>query len=193
MTSLDQILLELQTGARMILQRLPLTLTDAEIHEKLSNAERPVDVIHDITAPSPLDRVRLLTARGWLPERFAGWDRRRHALCSPERPVVVVLDVVAAASVLQAAPQCCSWAGGVRLPLEPIIQLARTDEQIAVGARVYRNLYSENPDRLPAGERVAIDIGTGRVFRRRRDAQPERVAAESLDGGLVYLCAWGEP
>ena len=42
-------------------------------------------------------------------------------------------------------------------------------------------------------KRVAIDIGTGRVFRRRRDAQPERVAAESLDGGLVYLCAWGEP
>ena len=78
------------------------------------------------------------------------------------------------------------------MPLEPVIQLARSEEQIQAGERVYRELLHSGVT-IPTGERVGIELATRRVFRRRSDAQPEQLAAEQLDAGLLYLRTWGVP
>lgn len=194
MTSIEQIALELYTGGRLILQRLPIEMMREDIHSSLSKfCHLPVNEITDIFADTPAHHIRYLYARGWLPEQFQHWDARRASLCSPDRPVVVILDVMAATSMLCAAPQCCAWAGGVRLPLEPIIKLARSEAEIRIGERIYQDLVSDQRYPIPPGVRVGIEISTRRVFRRRPDAPPEHLAAEALDSGLLYLRTWGDP
>ena len=109
MTSAEQVALELFSGSVLVLQRMPIRMTEAEIYAALAAAcHLPIDAAEDILAPSPEGRIRLIHAHGWLPERFHGWDARRASLCGPNRPAVVILDVMAATSILRAAPQCCA-------------------------------------------------------------------------------------
>lgn len=175
-TSMEQVALELAAGRIVVLQRVPPQLTALAAMEELAQYTGQ---------PAP---VRLIDARGWLEDRFIGWDIRRAVLASEASPLVVLLDVLATRSILTAAPQTCSWAGGVRMPVEKVVRLARSPSEIALGkTRLSEWMDAEPGWKTHLGEPVAIDLGSGRVFWGRELASPLAVAREYLDEGIVYM------
>ncbi|MFH1466908.1 MAG: hypothetical protein ABIO70_21165 [Pseudomonadota bacterium] len=182
MTSVDLVAAEIRAGALMVLQRVPRNCTAACIAAAL-----PGGVAVDAPAPPMPNQVRVFDAR--LVRDFSDWDRRRAELGTPDSPLVVLLDVVSARTLLRAAPQACSWAGGVRLPAERTVRGARSEEELTLGARALVRALQENPEfsEAHAGLSVGVDILSERLFVGRRDAGILDLARENLDEGIVYL------
>jgi hypothetical protein len=189
MTSADLVAAELEAGARLVLQRVPRSTTAEVFAAALSWGV----VVNASAFPLP-GHVRVLDAR--LVADFSDWDRRRAELGTPDSPLVVLLDVVSARALLQAAPQACSWAGGVRMPAERTVRGARSEEELAIGARALVRALQRNPEfaATHAGLSVGVDILSERLFAGRRDAGILDLARENLDEGIIFIAQlpWAE-
>lgn len=184
----ERVALELLAGTRLILQRVPRGASAEAFADALSALTgRSVERVQE---PTPAEgHLRLLDARGRTPEQVAGWDAVRAEVATADAPLVVLVDVLAADSLQAAAPHFVSWAGGARLPVDPGVRPARSEAEVQLGESWLRRILAADPTLAArhAGQTVAIDLFSGRVFVPRPDALALDQAQERLDEGVVYV------
>lgn len=186
--------LDVSGGALVVLQRVPRSTTAESMARRLrEELGSEVRVVHSPEAVADA-AVRVLDGRSLRHDTFARWDQMRPTLARPGSPLVVLLNVEATRALLQAAPHVASWAGGVRLPAEPIIAETRTPAQREAGRLAFARALQADPTlRIRAqGRSVGVVIGSGRTFIMRPDAHIEDQARSELDEGLIYISRVGD-
>lgn len=183
--------LELGAGARLLLQRLGRAEGVGAVAAAVRAAGGPA--LHAVGAwqPAPAGAVAAWDLRGWGPGRFTGWDPRR-GWFEEHGPVVIFLDVGAAAALSAEAPHVLSWAGGVRLPDPALVRVASSDAERAAGERLLADWAHDHPEEARAQQdrTVGADLASGRVFTWLGPRSPMEAARDQLDEGVVHLRRW---
>ena len=186
--------LDLLGGADLVLQRVPrATSADAIATRLVEELDREGNVVHAADTVSP-GAVRVLDGRALGEDTFSRWDRARATLAMAGSPLVVLLNVEAGRRLLRAAPHVASWAGGVRLPAESVIQIAQSEAQLEAGRAALSRALQSDPALAvrAAGRSVGVVIGSDRVFVMSPDASVVDQARCELDEGLLYVARVGD-
>jgi hypothetical protein len=181
----ERVALEVLSGAPLILQRVGRGVGAEEFAGRLGSALQ--GAVRVATTWDDGRDVAVIDARMTPPEVFAGWDARRPTLVPAGACRVLLLDAASAAMLLSRAPHLGSWAGGVCLPEPDLVRPARTEEELRIGGRLFDEWVRRGGRR---GERVGIDLQTGRAFTRTSDGSVFDVAREHLDEGVIFV---GQP
>lgn len=183
------IAIELQAGQPLILQRVRRAVNAEALAASL--AAQAGEDVHVVATPWEACAAgpRVMDARRALEADFDDWDVRRATLATPERPLVVLLDVVTSTWLLVAAPHVASWAGGVRLPVPPSVRPALSEEEIGAGKRQLRDALAESPGLAAelAGLTFAVDLASGRIFKPRPSTSALELARDAMDEGVVWV------
>ena len=181
MTTPEQIALSLDAGSSVVFQRVPPNLDAGTLAEALQGTVVK-DPFEDANPPRVLDARRHRSFAGLDP------DRARLSDLADRSPLVVMLDHASADALARDAPHTLSWAGGVWLPPDHPAFGAYTDEQVEEGERALKMAIEREPSfaRAHAGELVAVDILSGRLFARVGTATAFDVAREHIDDGIIY-------
>ena len=189
MWDVASVVLELQAGQPLILQRVRRAVTAESAARSLSTAlGSPVQVVNSPWEPGEAG-CRVMDARRAGEASFDDWDVRRATMTTPDRPLVVLLDVVTSTWLLVAAPHVASWAGGVRLPTPPSVRPALSDDEIKVGERLLREALAESPGLAAelVGRTFAVDLASGRIFVPRLTTSALELARDAMDEGVVWM------
>lgn len=182
MTSTELVALLLESGSGLILQRVPPAATPVEVASELG-----AEVVEDLFGVRP--GARVLDARRW--RDFGNLDGERMLLAreTERSPLVVLLDSASASALARSAPHTVSWSGGIWLPPDHPARPAQTADELEHGERALRMAFAEQPEfaREHAGQEVAVDLLTRRLFTRSGTATALEVAREHLDDGVIYL------
>jgi hypothetical protein len=179
---------EARAGARVILQRVPRAVHAGEVGEALVTLGLTAAVVSSPWEPTGAD-ADVLDLRGDDVATMQSLDTRRHDLEARTTALIALLDVATGRRLAQHAPHLLSWAGGVRLPPVSMVRVARTDEELALGAAaLQRALAALGAVRATlVGRTVAVDLASEQLFTGRADGSALDVARENLDEGIVFL------
>lgn len=187
MTTAEAVALSLQAGLPVVLQRVArATSAQGFVHELQALLGTPCAVVQ-----APIDRapvgVRVLDARQASRDTFLAWDHQRARLGDASSPLVVLLDAASGRTLLQVAPHLSSWAGGVRLPVEPLVRTARSDQELRLGQNALRRVLHERPELRQEDAPIGVVLGSDRVFVGLPEVSPLAQARDELDEGTVYV------
>lgn len=182
--------LELAAGARLLLQRVGRGETPSSLAAEVRAAGGPELRSAEVWGAA-LGGAAAWDLRGWGPGRFADWDPRR-GWFEDHGPVVVLLDVGAAAALTAEAPHVVSWAGGVRLPDPGLVRVAATGEERTLGERLLADWAHDHPEEAQGlrGRTVGVDLAGGRIFTWAGPRSPMEAARDQLDEGVIHLRRW---
>lgn len=179
---------EALAGQRLLLQRVPPTVTAASAAKQLSEwAARSfvvIDSLSDWRAECPW---AVLDGRAREVEGLE--DARRAELLARPGSLLILLDRPASIALAQSAPQLVSAAGGVALP-EPsgVVRITDAAACLAAHEELERALGNHPATAARAnGKYVAIEIVSSRLFLPEPGSTALQVAEECLDTGSVYL------
>jgi hypothetical protein len=180
--TLDAIAIELLAGAPWVLQRISrawsvpalLRAISARLGAALPQVEGPFTAL-----PLAACDARMIAD-------FTDWEPRRALPAETQR--LVLLDAASGDRLLQQAPQFASYAGGVRLPLDPAIRVARTRAEEKIGEDAFARALSEDPD-FAARNRdrfVSVLLGSSALIEPREPCSAIERVLQRTDDGIVY-------
>jgi len=179
---------EALAGQRLLLQRVPPTVTAASAARRLSEwADRSfvaIDSLSDWRAECPW---AVVDARAREVEGLE--DAHRAELLARPGSLLILLDRPASIALAQSAPQLVSAAGGVALP-EPsgVVRISDDATCLVAHEELLRALRNDPASAArAAGKYVAIEIVSSRLFLPEPGLSALEVAEQQLDSGSVYV------
>lgn len=174
--------LALAAEVPVVLQRVPPRTTDRAFATRLAEVTgREVRVVEQPLPVLP-GLIRVLDARALAAGSFRAWQADREGLGTADAPLVVLLDVRAGRLLLEEAPHLASWAGGVRMPMEPVVRTTESKQERQLGENALARIFAAPGAQDPTG------LADSRCRSRNRAAfcspsGPERLSARPRRAG----------